>query len=754
MFDKDSFRRSAVRLLATAAFFLAGCQGEASPASDARVDGGAALDAGSAGGGFVDQARLVERAVDYLRQRTGGVEAPGVSSTLAHLARERLDPDGYEAANGAVREASWDDVFSKIAGLNDTSDFDVLRLLLLLYGYADHAMVAPDTWRKAREAVLGFKYWYTDPTPEGLIDNMWYWTENHQAVFHTCEYLAGQLFPDQLFTVTGLPGSEHRQRGKQRLLGWFDTVRRFGFKEWHSNVYYGVQLTPLLALAEYAEDEEIRTLASITADLMLFDLALHTFRGSFGATHGRSYKKDKMTALDEGTFALARFLFDTTEYGYPPGVDPKIVLLATGTRYRPPRAVVEVGLHAEPITDRERLSIPIDEQTAVVDDPQAPYGLSFTDAEDLPVFWGASIQTPWQCLPLTIATMNDYGLWETEGFKDLQPLQGLVANDIPLAQSLSQQLAPVVNFAVLSEVNTYTYRTADYMLSTAQDFRAGSRSTQIHSWQATFDANAAVFTTHPGEPPAETSDWERDGEPGQWTGTATLPRSAQHRNLAIHLYSPHYGTGAIPGLEALSGYEPYTHAYFPQKHFDRVDHQLLEQGARPGSWTFGRFRDGYIALYSLRPAEWIEYDPENVATNGMTEPFDLRASGGADNVWIVELGSKTESGSFEQFKSSILASSVTIARSADSPADPFGGSEPLPPYFERVSYTSPSLGEVSFGWQLDFTVDGEARPLGGYSRYDNPFCQADFQSTRYRIESPSGDSGVDLDFETPSREVW
>ena len=730
-----------------------GCERNAPPEGDAQVDGGVSPDAGI-GDGTVDHEQLVERAVEYLRQHTGEVDAASVSRTLAHLAREQLDPEGYQAPTGAVGETSWDGLFGKIAQLDDTSDFDVLRLLLVLFGHADHPMIHAETWHKAREAVLGFKYWYTDPTPEGSTDNMWYWTENHQAVFHACEYLAGQLFPDEVFSVTGLKGSEHGQRGKERLLGWFDTVRRFGFKEWHSNVYHDVQLTPLLALAQYADEEEIRTLAAITADLMLFELALHTFRGSFGATHGRSYKKDKMTALDEETFALARFLFDTTEYDYPEDVDPKIALLAMSTGYRPPRAIVEVARYGEPFTDRERMSIPVDEEAAVTNDPQAPYGLSYTDPADLPVFWGASIQTPWQCLPLTISTMNEHGLWDTEGYKDLKPLLGLVANDIPLAQTLSKQLRHLVNFAVLSEVNTYTYRTAHYMLSTAQDFRAGSRSSQIHSWQATFDANAAVFTTHPGKPPLETTDWDQDGEPGQWTGTATLPRSAQHRNLAIHLYSPHYGTEPMPGLEALSGYESYTHAYFPQDHFDEVDHQQLGRQSQPCSWTFGRFRDGYIALYSLRPAEWIAYDPETVATNGMTKPFELRAGGGADNVWIVELGSKTESVSFEQFKSSILESSVTVPRSADSPADPLGGSEPLPPYFEKVSYTSPSLGEVSFGWHLELTVEGEVQPLEGYYRYDSPFCQADFESTRYRIASPEGDCGVELDFEGPKREVW
>ena len=50
----------------------------------------------------------------------------------------------------------------------------------------------------------------------------------------------------------------------------------------------------------------------------------------------------------------------------------------------------------------------------------------------------------------------------------------------------------------MKEVNTYTYRTPDYMLSTAQDYRKSFGGDQHHIWQATLDDEAVCFTTHPG----------------------------------------------------------------------------------------------------------------------------------------------------------------------------------------------------------------------------------------------------------------
>ena len=164
----------------------------------------------------------------------------------------------------------------------------------------------------------------------------------------------------------------------------------------------------------------------------------------------------------------------------------------------------------------------------------------------------------------------------------------------------------MINFGVLSEVDTYTYRSAHAMLSTAQDYRRGCFGNQYHAWQATLDEDAVVFTTHPeNEPRTGTSRWP-DAD-GYWSGTGSMPKSAQHGTAAIHLYAPAFASPTGPPLDAFQ-YLPYTHAYFPTERFDEV--------RQVGNWTIGRYGDGYVALWSWRPTRWRAHDPARSSRTG------------------------------------------------------------------------------------------------------------------------------------------
>jgi hypothetical protein len=701
-------------------------------------DGSAFVESvGGDGSGFVSEAYMRERQLDYLRFATQSFNAGSVLNVVAHMERDRIDA-GYAVGEEAVPVDAWDRLFDKMAALEDTRDFDGLYLLNLLLGYGDHPMLPDELVRKVEDALIAFKFWYTEPTPPGILDNSYYWTENHQIIFHTIEYLMGQEYPDTVFGSDGKTGAVHLQHARALILRWIDHRARFGFGEWHSNVYYQKNLTPLLTLVEYADDEGIRTRAAALLDLLLFDMAMHTFRGAFGVTHGRSYKKDKMTSLHDDTWNGVKLLFDTSTYEYQSTGAADAVLLARARRYRLPEAVRRAARTEAAVVDRERMGIDIDEDGPWEENPQAPYGFSFSDPDDLTIWWGMSAVTPWPVVPLTIRTLEDYNLWNTTNFA---PFDGLrpFTTDPKLAQQLSINVNCMLNFALLKEVNTYTYRTADYLLSTVVDYRKGCFGSQIHSWQATFDANAVVFTTHPFRPPLASTVWSDDEEDGSyWTGEASIPRSAQFENVAVHIYTPRYRPKNLSPFEYFR-YELHTHAYFPQDHFDEVGR---EPAIETGDWTFGRFRDGYIALYSYRPTEWVAYDPEIYATNGMVLPFDLVAPGGPNNVWIVEVGSKDEWGSFDAFRGAIAASRVDVT--------PLGAPSHWSTSFE-VAYDSPSRGRVTFAWDAPFVVNGVEMPLADFPRYDNPWAQTELNTLQTRIDVDG--HGIEVDFQRGTRVI-
>jgi len=682
----------------------------------------------------VSRADMRARQLDYLRFATQTLSPGSVTNAMAHMERDRIDP-GYTAPVGAFGSDAWDDEFAKLADLQDTSDFDVLYLTNAYLGYRGHPAAAPELWERVETAILGFKFWYDQPTPAGIVDDMWYWSENHQIIFHTLEYLAGQTFPEETFTITGMTGSQHRDHARPFILRWLEHRARFGFDEWHSNVYYQKDVTPLLTLVEWADDAEIATKAAMILDRVLFDIALHTFRGAFGATHGRSYKKDKNTALHEDTFNLAKLLFDQTEYEYTSTGDAGAVLLARASKYRMPAVILDVAESEMPFVDRERMGVYFDEFAPLFSNYPAPYGFSFEGEEDAVVWWSMGALTTWQVLPQVYAMADEYGLWEGELFQPYLEIRDAVGS-LEVAQTLASALAHAAALELMKEVNTYTYRTADYMLSTAQDYRKGSRGAQYHAWQATLDANALVYTTHPAIPPRQNTEWRDDADPGNWTGTASMPRSAQHENVAVHLYAPQYVPVMVPPLDSLTRYEPYTHAYFPQDHFDEV--------VRDGHWTFGRLRDGYLALYSWRPVEFVDHGP-TVPTNGMVQPFDLVAEGGADNVWIVECGRAADWGSFAAFQHAIRSAAVDITAVTEG----LPGSA-VPPFFE-VSYDSPSLGAISFGWEAPLAVAGEEIPIRDYPRYDNPWAQTEFLATDLLVHDAETGAALRHNFERVRR---
>ena len=76
------------------------------------------------------------------------------------------------------------------------------------------------------ECVLNFRYWADEPGN----DAMWFWSENHQILFHTCEILAGQLYPDRVFTNTGQTGEWHREKGERMALSWLHKRGAGGFR--------------------------------------------------------------------------------------------------------------------------------------------------------------------------------------------------------------------------------------------------------------------------------------------------------------------------------------------------------------------------------------------------------------------------------------------------------------------------------------------------------------------------------------------
>ncbi len=713
-------------------------------------------------GGFVPVAFAKERADAYLEFATASVAKGSILNAIAHMERDLRDP-AYTAPAAPIEVADWAGIFRKLETLQDTRDFDALYLTNALLGYEGHPYLTEETWNRVREVLLSFKMWVTDPTPampdpENPArdwDESIYWTENHQALYHTIELLLGERYPEECFTIIGflptgdcsgafeMTGEEHRGRAHAFLLRWFEERWNIGFAEWHSNIYYQKDATPLLSLVEFAADPEIRTRAAILLDVLLLNLATHTHRDVLGVTHGRSEMKDTYFGPRNDTWGIAHLLFgQQDEVGHTSIGEPGATLFSRARHYRMPSVILEAAHAPGPFVDRMRMSVPLDAGAPITADPEHPPGHPFSDDEPgFTFWWGLGAWTAWQVLPISLGGADRYDLFDTAFFAPFKPLLALLPDGpagVAIGQGLAQVFWQILSLGLLEETNTYTYRSPEYILSTAQSYRPGANSAQVHAWQATFDPYAMVFTTHPMNPLQPPSEWvnSTDGQPGYWTGSASLPRSAQHENVGIYQYEPGYQPGAI--LPGTFVYQPFTHAYFPQDYFDEVE--------QAGNWTFGRTANGYIALYSWRSTFWQTTPPEELALlpnrpggGPMTSSFDLVAEGGADNVWIVECGDAAQWGSFEAFRTAILAAPLTVTDRGPEPG------------FD-VTYTSPSRGGLTLGWDAPFTVAGTEVPIADYPRIDNPWVTAQRGDPQWLVQGT--ETGVLLDWEKVERTVF
>jgi len=237
---------------------------------------------------------------------------------LQNPAPENTKPAWHELARLAAGKTPREDIFHAaldfIDARKDCSDFVLHGIIRLLYMVNSNSQspitnyplpVTNALLSRARQSALNFKYFPNEPG----IDSLCTWTENHYILFTSAAYLAGQLYPEEIFSNSGEAGKQKTELNRKRILRWLDLRFHTGFSEWLSHVYYDEDLTALLALHDFAEDEEIRVKSKMVIDLLLLDVALNSFKGVFGSTHGRAYENTKKWASNEGTTDTSKLLF-------------------------------------------------------------------------------------------------------------------------------------------------------------------------------------------------------------------------------------------------------------------------------------------------------------------------------------------------------------------------------------------------------------------------------------------------------------
>ncbi len=577
----------------------------------------------------------------------------------------------------------------------DCADFEATRLLRALFlnqQHKDNPVFTPKQRKLVEQAVLDFKYWVDEPGHAKMIS----WTENHSMLFHSLEYLAGQYFPNKTFTNNGQTGKWHMGHAQPLLEQWIRYRAQYGFSEWDSNVYFEEDLTPLLNLADFAKDQRVRTLATMAVDMMLADMAFDHFYGLFPTSKGRTYVEWNKWPNRHPLLNLFKIV-----WGYGQFTDPTsyaAILLVTGG-YVPPSVIQSIGMDmGQTYEHRERSGIT--KERALHELKWDP-----NDVDDMMRFICIGAMAEPETFAGMVKLINDHNLWETDFVSEAKPLKP-VADKLPL-HLIARHFPFEVHRTYLGEVNKLTWKTPDYMLSSAQDYHKGRPANQQMVWQATLAPNAFIHVNNPGA----LSDTERC--PAYFGNDNRLPRVAQHKNVLVSVYR-------IPKVRLAGerGIYLFTHAYFPKQYFDEVTDE--------GPWTFARKDKGYLALYASRPKQWT--------TEGRDADREIVVKGDRV-VWICQMGREADDGSFDQFRRAILDATVRVD----------------PVTHNTVTYDAPGVGEIRFGWRGPFTVNGEEQQLDGFKRFENPFCVKEFGSLTMRVKKDG--AKLDLDFGKVTRKV-
>ena len=592
----------------------------------------------------------------------------------------------------------------------DCADFTACGLIRF-YLENEHRL-ADENKQEIKNCLTGFKYWMDQY--DGRKDSMCHWSENHQILFATTEYLAGCEWPDETF-ADGKSGEEHVSMAKERIEAWMYQRYYYGFNEYYSNNYYPEDIAPMANFIQFARDEDADMVSHMTMimDIIWIDIATQSYKYTdesgktqyaFVSASGRMYMDNKSS--------------DDTGNRLRPYID---LVLGNGEDYKTNsnrffvcfRRMYEARVNGKPVYELPEVIKQIFNDSASKQIIKSSNGITITELEEdgfigqdvdqIMMQMGMEAFSNKEVIDNSITYLRRNKLFNNEFLNDFK-----LVNIWPLTLTktlggLSGLLNPSTNGKAIQRANVYTYQTPYYSMSTSQAHFAGDYADQHQINVSTLGSDLSVYTAQP----------KRNSTRGQyWDGYGRLPYSVQDENVNVSIYT-------IPDKKGML--EPhiveYTHAYFPVGLFDEVNTDYLDQG-----YIFGCKGNTYIMLHALADGEGklaFKNDMPGVSQDEIAndlskikdsvrelieasddQRYDLIFEGGEVHAWITELGSVADNGSFESFIADMLDNEYS-----------FDGT--------TVTYTT---GDKSFDVKYDeyFKLNGEVVDTD-YARYENDY---------------------------------
>ncbi len=604
---------------------------------------------------------------------------------VENIERQEHDKIQYELANGSdsVDWTGLDGTLEYIRGEYDCSDFRLVNTIRLLFEAGDKM---PAEYKAQIEDVLfNFRWWWDDPG----ANSMCYWSENHQILFASAEYLAGQLYPDTVFPNSGLTGKQHMAKAKQRALDWFEMRWNYGYIEFNSEVYYPEDIGGLINLIDFAEDEELVIKSQIAMDLIFYDVAVQNVHTMFNSASGRAYFGNRKGGPGSDLHGLTRYYWGD---GKPSGKGMTYGMI-TSEKYKLPSVLAAIAKDSSTVIIKQSNGLDITELKM-----EGYYG---TDNRSMMMQWGMECFTNPEIVRNSLHLIRNGIYFSNEFIHPIKVLDFSILKWLRLEPLVVKIINPQSNGVAIQKGNTYTYKTNDYSIYTAQNHHPGTYGDQQHVFGMNIKNHFSIFHTHPAV------EKDRDiSSPNYNVGYGHFPHAVQDKNVSLAIYN-------TPEKKGLMEYDllDYTRAYFPGNLFDTT---LIH-----GNYVFGKKGDTYCVFIGTNDFHFLDDKKDD-----LIQP-------GKQTFWITEAGSLNDDGSFENFVHRIKQNKIEFD-------------------IETLALDYTSKGR-KFNLQFlgDFKVDDKIIDTN-YDRFDSPYAKAKKKDKTITIEYQG--KTLFLDFENLKRE--
>jgi hypothetical protein len=559
-----------------------------------------------------------------------------INTALSNFSGDAITIQAYEGV--PVDIASLQALTSTIT-TKSTVDFDIVKLVRVLCfssGQYD-TIILP--------ALNSVPYWLTkSDTLRG------YWSENHMIQWMSSDWLLHERYSKPVDA-----NLDYRLRHYLRL------KVQYGFYEFFSSTYAPYCLSGLLNLADFAQDTEIKTLATQASQRLLSDLLkLTNDKGVFYPVAGRNYY---------GKYE--------TPYGQNHN---NLIYLLTGMGDAPNKASHAGGFLATS-------SIPVDtiinSWKPVLDtvynighslDTSFILNAGLAPLDKTLFQWSFGGYFHPQLAYESASLLTDSNIWHHVDFKLFSGFESLPLNTIV---SLANNLTVASKSTVICGQNIRAYKHNSIALYSIQDFWKGKLGFQQFPCVATV-GTAPVFTASGEINPV----W---GQRNDNNANEHLPYVVQQKNIALLMYRPEFKPALLP----------FSHSevalYFKQSDFDEVRTDSL--------WILGRQDENYVAV-------------RRYCTDTINSVAACTMNGG--QAWVIMVGDSALYGSFNNFESLIQQSLFTEQWYIDTANAQYV-------YYAKVTVDTTTL---EYAWGTDTTVSTGLQNLygnnGNLAVYPNP----------------------------------